>query len=275
MNYLYQIYMNKDELDNLNTPHCVNVFLVIEGQIQLNKYYEENSYGKGDVFVIFDYEDNYIIKRNGILACISINNQSYNRFSLANRKNLFKNENADTLVIKTYIETLKAVMEKDYFNSDIGVIKLINCAASILTTEQKEIKNNSQSSELIKNIVQFINENYKRPLSLSSLAQLFYVNRSYLSREFSRKMNMTLMKYIKKVKIYNVSRELLENRSPDTTWREYGYASYKTFLNDFKNIMGTTPSEFLVNQKYRQYTVNHNDSKIYDIIDAYYQEIIS
>ncbi|MDT3959998.1 AraC family transcriptional regulator [Staphylococcus kloosii] len=275
MNYLHQIYMNSDELHTLSTPHCVNIFLILEGQIKLNKYYEEKVYEKGQAFVVFDYEDNYIIKRNGILACISINNQSYNRFSLANRKTLFEIDNADTMIIKTYIETLKAIIEKDYFNSDIGVVKLINCVAVILTQEQQEMKNNSQSSELIKNIVQFINENYKRPLTLSSLAQVFFVNRSYLSREFSRKMNMTLMRYIKKVKIYNVSRELLENRSPDSTWREYGYASYKTFLNDFKNIMGTTPSDFLINQKYRQYTVNESDNNIYEIINTYYQELIS
>lgn len=275
MNYLHQIYMSSDELDTLSTPHCVNIFLILEGQIKLNKYYEEKVYEKGQVFVVFDYEDNYIIKRNGILACISINNQSYNRFSLANRKTLFEIDNADTMIIKTYIETLKAIIEKDYFNSDIGVVKLINCVVVILTQEQQEMKNNSQSSELIKNIVQFINENYKRPLTLSSLAQVFFVNRSYLSREFSRKMNMTLMRYIKKVKIYNVSRELLENRSPDSTWREYGYASYKTFLNDFKNIMGTTPSDFLINQKYRQYTVNESDNNIYEIINTYYQDLIS
>lgn len=267
--------MSSDELDTLSTPHCVNIFLILEGQIKLNKYYEEKVYEKGQVFVVFDYEDNYIIKRNGILACISINNQSYNRFSLANRKTLFEIDNADTMIIKTYIETLKAIIEKDYFNSDIGVVKLINCVVVILTQEQQEMKNNSQSSELIKNIVQFINENYKRPLTLSSLAQVFFVNRSYLSREFSRKMNMTLMRYIKKVKIYNVSRELLENRSPDSTWREYGYASYKTFLNDFKNIMGTTPSDFLINQKYRQYTVNESDNNIYEIINTYYQDLIS
>lgn len=275
MNYLHQIYMSSDELDTLSTPHCVNIFLILEGQIKLNKYYEEKVYEKGQVFVVFDYEDNYIIKRNGILACISINNQSYNRFSLANRKTLFEIDNADTMIIKTYIETLKAIIEKDYFNSDIGVVKLINCVVVILTQEQQEMKNNSQSSELIKNIVQFINENYKRPLTLSSLAQVFFVNRSYLSREFSRKMNMTLMRYIKKVKIYNVSRELLENRSPDSTWREYGYASYKTFLNDFKNIMGTTPCDFLINQKYRQYTVNESDNNIYEIINTYYQDLIS
>lgn len=274
MNYIHKIYMHKDEIRTLNTPHCVNIFLVVEGDIQLNKYFEEKKYSKGEIFVVFDYEDNYIINRTGILACISINNQSYNRFSLANRKNLLEIENADTMIIKSYIETLKAILEKDYFNSDIGVVKLINCTVALLTTKQKEIKNNSQSSELIKNIVQFINENYKRPLSLSSLAQLFFVNRSYLSREFSRKMNMTLMRYIKKVKIYNVSGELLESRSPDATWREYGYASYKTFLNDFKNIMGTTPSDFLMNQKYRQYTVNENDSNIYDIVNTYYQDLI-
>lgn len=275
MNYLSQIYMNSDELHTLNTPHCVNIFLVLEGQIRINKYYGEKAFEKGQVIVVFDYEDNYIVNRNGILACISINNQSYNRFSLANRKTLFEIDNADTMIIKTYLETLKAIIEKDYFNSDIGVVKLINCAMTILTHEQKEMKNNSQSSELIKNIVQFINENYKRPLTLSSLAQVFFVNRSYLSREFSRKMNMTLMKYIKKVKIYNVSRELLENRSPDSAWHEYGYTSYKTFLNDFKNIMGTTPSDFLINQKYRQYTVNESDNNIYEIINTYYQELIS
>src|SRR5699024_3100589 len=160
---------------------------------------------RGNVFVVYDFEENLIIHRTGILACISINNLSYNRFSLVNREDLINKSQRSKLITETYIETLKAILKNDSFNSDIGVIKLINY---FCPTKPRLHTNLSYSNKLIKNVVEYINQNYKQPLTLDILAKKFFVNNSYLSREFSKKMNISLIKYIKKVKIYSLSREL-------------------------------------------------------------------
>ncbi|MHD0447455.1 helix-turn-helix domain-containing protein [Staphylococcus cohnii] len=101
------------------------------------------------------------------------------------------------------------------------------------------------SNKLIKNVVEYINQHYKQPLTLNLIAKNFYVNSSYLSREFSKKMNISLIKYIKKVKIYSLSRELLTNGNSESIWVDYGFRSYNTYLRDFKNVMQMTPKDFI------------------------------
>ncbi|RIN10366.1 AraC family transcriptional regulator, partial [Staphylococcus xylosus] len=115
----------------------------------------------------------------------------------------------------------------------------------------------SYSSNLIKNVVEYINTNYKEPLTLSYISKKFYVNSSYLSREFSKKMNISLLKYIKKVKIYNLSRELLLHGNLESLWRQYGFRSYNTYLRDFKNIMHMSPKNFI-----NQNPINQVNKKI-------------
>src|SRR5699024_9981971 len=155
-------------------------------------------------------------------------------FTLINQENFLEKYKLSKLITETYIATLKNILENNSFNGDIGVIKLINYLNSYQANIYGQL---TYSNKLIKNVVEYINQHYKQPLTLNLLAQKFYVNSSYLSREFSKKMNISLIKYIKKVKIYSLSRELLTNGNRKSIWVDYGFRSYNTYLRDFNNVM--------------------------------------
>ncbi|MGI2264009.1 MULTISPECIES: helix-turn-helix domain-containing protein [unclassified Staphylococcus] len=242
MNYNQIIYDEGDKLEHLNTPNFSNIYLVISGMIHFQKVKSNFIFHRGDVFVVYDFEENLIIHREGMLACISVNNLSYHRFTLINQENLLEKYKLSKLITETYITTLKNILENNSFNGDIGVIKLIN----YLNLSQANIYGQlTYSNKLIKNVVEYINQHYKQPLTLNLIAKNFYVNSSYLSREFSKKMNISLIKYIKKVKIYSLSRELLTNGNSESIWVDYGFRSYNTYLRDFKNVMQMTPKDFI------------------------------
>lgn len=249
MNYNQIIYAEYDKLDHLNTPNFSNLYLVISGVLHFQKLDSDYVFQRGNVFVVYDFEENLIIHRTGILACISINNLSYNRFSLVNREDLINKSQRSKLITETYIETLKAILKNDSFNSDIGVIKLI------------------------KNVVEYINQNYKQPLTLDILAKKFFVNNSYLSREFSKKMNISLIKYIKKVKIYSLSRELLDNGNGESTWRNYGFRSYNTYLRDFKKVMKMTPKDFIKQHTYKNENTSIEHHHLYNQLQLLLDDI--
>ncbi|NWK83367.1 helix-turn-helix domain-containing protein [Staphylococcus sp. GSSP0090] len=254
MNYNLVIYKQKDKLTYLNTPNFANIYLVISGDISFQKLNSKYTFHQGEVFIVYDFEENLILSGQTTMACISVNNLTYHRFSLSYRENTSDNYPIPKVITETYIETLKAILEENYFDADIGVIKLINY---LNHSKDNLYVNMSYSNKLIKDIVEYINKNYKKPLTLSCISKKFYVNSSYLSREFSRKMNISLIKYIKKVKIYSLSRELLLHGNWESTWKAYGFRSYNTYLRDFKNIMHMSPKEYV-----QQSTTNQVNEKI-------------
>jgi AraC-like DNA-binding protein len=270
MNYNQIIYAEYDKLDHLNTPNFSNLYLVISGVLHFQKLDSDYVFQRGNVFVVYDFEENLIIHRTGILACISINNLSYNRFSLVNREDLINKSQRSKLITETYIETLKAILKNDSFNSDIGVIKLINYFSP---TKTRLHTNLSYSNKLIKNVVEYINQNYKQPLTLDILAKKFFVNNSYLSREFSKKMNISLIKYIKKVKIYSLSRELLDNGNGESTWHNYGFRSYNTYLRDFKKVMKMTPKDFIKQHTYKNENTSIEHHHLYNQLQLLLDDI--
>lgn len=271
MNYSFNIYDDNEILTNLKTPHFVNVYFIISGILSFQKLDTNHIYHQGDIFVVYDFEETFILKKQSIIACISINNITYNRFTFIHKHSINDKQSNQSLS-EIYIETLSSIIDNDTFNSDIGVIKLINCLPPIKSDLQINL---SYSNKLIKNVVDYINKNYKSTLSLSYIAKIFYVNPSYLSREFSKKMNISLIKYIKKVKIYNLSRDILANGNFQSTWRDYGFSSYNTYLRDFKHIMGVSPKVFLEQNQANNNALPSNQYQLYNKIRKYLQIINS
>lgn len=270
MNYNHTIYDDLDTLEDLKTSNHTNIYLVISGEISFQKLANNYVYKKGAVFAVYDFEENFIFKRNGLISCVSINNLTYHRYSLVNCHNSLDKQQKIKMITETYIETLKAILEQDNFNSDIGVIKLINYINSL---QMNLYTNLSYSTKLVKNVVEYINQNYRDHLTLSYLSKIFYVNQSYLSREFSKKMNISLTKYIKKVKIYSLARELLTNGNWESTWKNYGFSSYNTYLRDFKNIMKMSPKDFVKQDRPNNTNITIKNHQLYHLLQLLIESI--
>lgn len=249
---------------DLRSTNCINVYLVVDGEIYIEKLKESVVYKKGDVFSVFEYENCFCKKNDAIVVCISINKQSYRRFSFvksAKPKNFNNND-----IVKAFVSVLKSIKEEDFFTADLYVVTLINYLNYRVNTTSDFKGKPSQTDDLIINVVEYINSNYKNNLNLTQISSEFYVNPSYLSRQFSKKMNISLTRYIKKVRIYNVSRALVLNGSIKTSWRNFGYTNYNTYLNDFKDIMKVSPTKFIEDKEIG--TIKEERSNdILDIID--------
>ena len=85
----------------------------------------------------------------------------------------------------------------------------------------------------------------KGTLTVSSIAKKFLCKYQLPFRIFSETMNISLLSYIRKIKIYHLAAELIFNLSPQDSWRNYGYESYETYLKNFKSVFSVSPSEFL------------------------------
>ncbi|MGO2175091.1 hypothetical protein [Staphylococcus equorum] len=97
---------------------------------------------------------------------------------------------------------------------------------------------------LIKDVIQYISHNCERKLSCQDIAHHFFVNNSFLSREFSALMSCTLSNYIIASKIHFSACALLNGDALDFVWRQYHFHSLKDYIYYFQAIKGISPYEF-------------------------------
>lgn len=110
------------------------------------------------------------------------------------------------------------------------------------TGSASAFKHPSPIHEKISEIAQFINQNYHEALSLTSLANRFYISPSYLSKVFKETTNFTLVEYINNVRIKEAKRLLLESRKKVVEIAaEVGFGSVTHFGRVFKEITGNSP----------------------------------
>lgn len=241
MNYTFNIhsYLNFD----LNYED-VNIFFVLSGSIHLHMNDDIFYYKKNDFFVIDPYSIPMVIKTSGKFINLSINKYYFNKFSLLQfEKTKLESIYLEKKIKQAFFTAILAQQDQDSFNSDINIIKLINY---IRIGDYYNSKNNHFSNPLIVEVLDYVNQNCKEDLTVSKIASEFFVNSSYLSRVFSESLNISLSQYIKKVKIYHLSKELLFSNSDQNIWKKYGYSSYFTFSKHFKSFFFITPEEFII-----------------------------
>jgi len=109
------------------------------------------------------------------------------------------------------------------------------------TSENRKHK----KSKLIKDIVLFLEEQFREELSLHVVAEKFYINPSYLSRLFKEEVGQIFTKYIMQLRV-DKAQHLLQT----THMKVYeiseavGYGDVKYFNKIFKDLTGMTPVDY-------------------------------
>lgn len=126
----------------------------------------------------------------------------------------------------------------------MGIFNFImNVFENLLQLEENDIYD---PQELVRRIRTFIEQNYTTPISLESIASAFHFNSSYLTKIFKKYMGETPLKYIIDLRIEK-AKKLMESQ-PDLNIKDIctmvGYYDQHYFSRIFKNITGSTPSEY-------------------------------
>lgn len=105
--------------------------------------------------------------------------------------------------------------------------------------------NDSKNSFIIQKSIIFINENYKRNITLDTVANLVYLNPSYFSTLFKKELGISFSNYLNKIRIEQ-SKLLLNNTNYSIleTALEVGFEDQSYFTKVFKNFTNMTPKEY-------------------------------
>ncbi|MCR5671735.1 MAG: response regulator [Butyrivibrio sp.] len=124
-------------------------------------------------------------------------------------------------------------------------IVLANIALAIRIASGSSAAESSSISSQVESIHDYIEKHYMEHLSLSDLAEQFFVEPSYLSRKFSQKYGETITAYITGCRM-NRAKELMkdEDNKLEVISFEVGYDDYNYFSRVFRRFEGMSPTEF-------------------------------
>ena len=115
-------------------------------------------------------------------------------------------------------------------------------------------------NELVLKILDYIDNNLYKKISMDELSKVFFFNKDYIMRTFKRELGMTIIDYINKKRIFN-SLGALKN-TDDMMLKialKHGYVSQEYYSEIFSKYMRVSPLT------YRKFTKVNNTIDYDDI----------
>lgn len=135
-----------------------------------------------------------------------------------------------------YVEEFRSVFEE-------MMTEILDCLG-----ENPEIQDRK-----LKEMLDYILEHYREELDLSSLAETFNFNYSYLSTYFNTRMGEGFSEYLNRIRISNACRYLEKRELSMAAISEMvGYSDQSYFCRVFKRITGETPSAYRREHKVKE-----------------------
>lgn len=158
---------------------------------------------------------------------------------------------------KLLIENLlNRLVEVGLENPDTNkvLLQLLLSELLIMITEyvgalkEKEYDSHQIVNTKVDKILKYISGNYSDELTLTSIAEKFYISPFYLSKIFKKSTNLSIVEYINSLRIRE-AKELLEHSSVKIAdiAEKVGFSSSSHFSRTFKLVTGLSP------QQYRKY----------------------
>lgn len=99
----------------------------------------------------------------------------------------------------------------------------------------------------MQNILSYINNHLADDLSVTNIAENFYISPSHLSSVFKQFTGLTINQYIINQRILLASSLLKENHSVQAVAEQSGFNNYAHFIRTFKKHVGISPKQYAKN----------------------------
>lgn len=96
----------------------------------------------------------------------------------------------------------------------------------------------------MRDILNYVNENYMNPLRVETLAQHFGVSVSYMAHEFKKYTGRSVYDYVLHRRVMLAKKLILDSPSLYTVSEQCGFENYSNFLRLFYKYVGVSPSAY-------------------------------
>lgn len=135
-------------------------------------------------------------------------------------------------------------MRKAYSNDEIYTICMCNVIRLLVeiyhsstTPLQKEVP------AIIKLLIDYINDNLDKKITLESLSRASNFSKSYISNEFKLYMKTPIIQYVRNKKILAAHKMIEDGSRPYQVAKQFGFDDYSTFYRSYVSIIGHPPAD--------------------------------
>ena len=107
--------------------------------------------------------------------------------------------------------------------------------------ESEALDNSDSRSELLLNIINYINAHLDEELNPDKIASTLYISRSQLDRIFKQNLGFTLWKYITFKRLIRARHLLHSGMANNEVAHQCGFGDYSTFYKVYTRTFGTPP----------------------------------
>lgn len=110
-------------------------------------------------------------------------------------------------------------------------------------------ENNKESSDIqydenISAILNYINDNLSKDLTIDNLAAKFYVSKYYLMHRFKKQTGYTVHNYILQKRLIMANSLIKKGHQINEVYLECGFGDYSNFIRAFKKMFGLPPKKY-------------------------------
>lgn len=116
------------------------------------------------------------------------------------------------------------------------LLHIVNAAESM---KQEEILDSD-----IREVIQFLGENYTKKISIDMLSEQFYISKYYLMHRFKKVTGCTIHNFILNKRICYACVLIKSGRTLGEACYLSGFTDYSLFFKSFIKIMGISPSQY-------------------------------
>ncbi|MBQ9766975.1 MAG: AraC family transcriptional regulator [Lachnospiraceae bacterium] len=147
------------------------------------------------------------------------------------------------LSLTSQIETL---LHSDAFGADILIQSHLLQILVLVNTAFQTAENTTPNimPKLIRDLLRYIDTNLSEKITLESLEQKFFLNGTYLSRQFKKHTGLTLRNYLLERRISHAKTLLATDLSITEVCQQSGFSDYANFIRSFTKATGMSPGKY-------------------------------
>ncbi len=241
------------------------VYFFISGNVEYSVEGKSYSLKSGDMLLINplelhqprigqhqkDYERIVLWINKSYLSSLCSNDTSLSRCfdtTVPNHTNLLRLNAVEQSYISRMLKELLKESCGDTYGSDLAakalLIRLLVELNRMTEGTKKQAVPQKETPVIITNVLDYIGEHYCEKISLSSIADEFFVSKYYLSHVFNAVVGTSLQRYVTLKRLIHAKQMLSSGIKPTLAASSCGFGDYAAFYRSFMSEYGISPGEF-------------------------------
>lgn len=214
----------------------------------VHSYYTDKELGIINCLLKPEFVNDDLINSENAMDILALN--AFNEFAgkINSILRIIKFQGKNFIAVNSIMES----MVDEFIQKPAGYKTVLKGYVNILLTkffravrDADTIKIYNDINRIAPEILNYIEENYNKKISLNELARISCYNPSYFSTVFKECVGKTLTEYINEKRIKTAIKILEEtDQSIESICFQVGYSDKRHFYKNFKLITGLTPNSF-------------------------------